>query len=310
MNDNPSTTPLLSKPILEGKHPAIQLLYMVMLVFGCGIIISIVGMLIGYGIWGQEVEQPDAHYYRFLQVFNAIGVFLVPALLFSYLQQKRWFSYNCANKKPGRAVTMICVGAAACFILPVAGVLVELTKTIPWPGFMSGVEEWMHEKQASSDRVLELMTSDTHASTLILNLLVCALVPAVCEEFFFRGSLQQLVHRWCKNTHVAVWVTGFIFSAIHLQIDGLVARWLLGAYLGYLLVWSGSLWLPILAHFLHNALSILIQHIILSHGNISEPTLTSTTITSAFVALLFLIFLIYLIYRTSHKKSSISTSSF
>lgn len=310
MNDRLPTSSLLGKPILEGKHPAIQLLYLVMLVFGCGIIISLLGMLIAYGIWGKGVENPDADYYRFLQVFNAIGVFLVPALLFSYLQHKRWFTYSGADRKPGRAVTMVCVGAAALCILPTAGVLVELTKSIPWPGVMAGIEEWMHEKQAASDRVLELMTADTHISTLILNLLACAIVPAVCEEFFFRGSLQQLLHSWFKNTHVAVWVTGFIFSAIHLQIDGFVARWLLGAYLGYLLVWSGSIWLPILAHFLHNALSIIIQHIFLSLGNIPEPTLTTSTIVSAIIAMLFLILFIYLIYRTSHKKTANTTSLF
>ena len=309
MNDNPINTSPLKKPILEGKHPAIQLLYIVMLVIGCGIIISILGLLIAYGIWGQEVEQPNTHYYRFIQVFNAIGIFLVPALLFSYLQQNRWFTYNSANRKPGGAATVMCVGAAALCVLPVAGVLVELTKSIQWPDFMAGVEEWMQEKQDASDRVLEMLTADTHISTLVLNLLVCALVPAVCEEFFFRGSIQQFIHRWCKNAHVAVWTTGFIFSAFHLQIDGFIARWLLGAYLGYLLVWSGSLWLPILAHFLHNALSLLIQHIALSHNINTEPTLTTSTVLYALVALFFLILFIYLIYKTSHKSTSISTPS-
>ena len=165
----------------------------------------------------------------------------------------------------------------------------------------------MHEKQAASDHILELMTADTHVSTLLLNLLVCALLPAVCEEFFFRGSLQQVLLRWSKNTHVAIWLTGFIFSAIHFQIDGFVARWLLGAYLGYLLVWSGSLWLPILAHFLHNALSILIAHILLVNNTATEEHLTLSSILFASISLLFLIFFIYLIYKSLHKKQSITT---
>ena len=77
MNDNAPTPSLIKKPILEGKHPAIQLLYMVLLIFGCGVVISMLGLLLSYGIWGMEVEMPTAGYYRFLQVFNAIGVFYV-----------------------------------------------------------------------------------------------------------------------------------------------------------------------------------------------------------------------------------------
>jgi hypothetical protein len=152
-----------------------------------------------------------------------------------------------------------------------------------------------------------MMTADPHISTLLLNLLVCALLPAVCEEFFFRGTLQQVLQRWCKNSHVAIWLTGFIFSAIHLQIDGFLARWLLGAYLGYLLVWSGSLWLPILAHFLHNALSIIIAHILLVNNTVTEDQLTLSTLLSAAIPLLFLIFFIYLIYKSLHKKQNLIT---
>ena len=169
MNDNAPTPSLIKKPILEGKHPAIQLLYMVLLIFGCGVVISMLGLLLSYGIWGMEVEVPTAGYYRFLQVFNAIGVFLVPALLFSYLQRKRWFSYNQADCRPNNGTTLIYVAAAAVCILPIAGLMVELGKLVTWPDFMAKMEEWMHEQQASADHVLEMMTADTHISTLILN---------------------------------------------------------------------------------------------------------------------------------------------
>ena len=307
MNDNPPKFSILSKAFLEGKHPVIQLIWIVLLSFGCGIVLTMFGMILAHGIWGDDVENPTASYYRFIQVFNAIGMFLVPALLFSYLQQNRWFSYNHANEKIHSVPAIVWVTTAALFILPVAGLLVEGTKLIPWPSFMSGIEAWMHEKQAASDRVLALLTADTHISTLLLNLLVCALLPAVCEEFFFRGSLQQLLHSWCRNTHITIWLTGFIFSAIHLQIDGFLARWLLGAYLGYLLVWSGSLWLPILAHFLHNAFSIILQHILLSNGEIPSSTITLSTVLYSFISLLFLVFLIYLIYKSLHKKQSTIT---
>jgi membrane protease YdiL (CAAX protease family) len=57
---------------------------------------------------------------------------------------------------------------------------------------------------------------------------------------------------WIKNYHVAIWVTAILFSALHMQFYGFLPRMLLGAMFGYVFYWSGSLWLPILGHFINN----------------------------------------------------------
>ena len=60
---------------------------------------------------------------------------------------------------------------------------------------------------------------------------------------------------------MAIWLAAFIFSAIHFQFYGFVPRFLLGAFFGYLLVWSGNLWLPVLAHFTNNAVAIVFYYL-------------------------------------------------
>jgi membrane protease YdiL (CAAX protease family) len=54
-----------------------------------------------------------------------------------------------------------------------------------------------------------------------------------------------------------VWVTAFIFSFIHFQFYGFLPRAILGVALGYFYVYGKSLWIPIWAHFLNNATSVL-----------------------------------------------------
>jgi membrane protease YdiL (CAAX protease family) len=87
-----------------------------------------------------------------------------------------------------------------------------------------------------------------------------ALLPAIFEEFLFRGTLQPFFTKWFANKHLAIILTAFIFSAIHFQFFGFIPRFLLGIYLGYLLVWGKSLWLPIIAHLMHNAVSIIFDY--------------------------------------------------
>jgi hypothetical protein len=83
-------------------------------------------------------------------------------------------------------------------------------------------------------------------------------MAALSEELFFRGVLQNVLIDCFKNKHVGVWVGAIIFSAFHLQFYGFLPRILMGAYLGYLLVWTGSLWPGIIAHFLNNGLAVYV----------------------------------------------------
>ena len=75
------------------------------------------------------------------------------------------------------------------------------------------------------------------------------------------GVIQPLVAKWTNNIHAAVWMAAFLFSAIHLQFHGFLPRMVLGAGLGYLVIYSNSLWPAIAAHFFNNAGAIFMAAI-------------------------------------------------
>jgi len=89
--------------------------------------------------------------------------------------------------------------------------------------------------------------------------LIC-LTPAFCEEIFFRGFFQNtLNHHWGKNLSLVL--TAIAFALIH----GMPWYWhlylLLGFYLSWLLMQSGNLWFPILAHLVNNSWTF-INHVL------------------------------------------------
>ena len=59
--------------------------------------------------------------------------------------------------------------------------------------------------------------------------------------------------KWIKDAHLCILIAAVVFSAFHFDAVNFLPRFLLGAMLGYLFYWTGSLWLPIVAHFLNNA---------------------------------------------------------
>ena len=86
---------------------------------------------------------------------------------------------------------------------------------------------------------------------LIQVFFVMALLPALGEESLFRGALQPVLRRKLSG-HAAVWITAALFALMHQQFYTFLPILALGAVLGYLREWSGSIWLSVIMHLVNN----------------------------------------------------------
>ena len=144
---------------------------------------------------------------------------------------------------------------------------------------------------------------------LLFTLLVVAVVPAIGEELLFRGYLQQKFGKWFGNMHTSIILTAFLFSAIHFHLDGFFPRFMLGILLGYMFLWSGSLWIPILAHFTNNAIAVIISYpafqsfeIIQNFNHYNEYKPAETTSDYLFFSALSVSVILYLLYNTLENE--------
>lgn len=90
---------------------------------------------------------------------------------------------------------------------------------------------------------------------LLRALLIGAAIPAITEELLFRGVMQRSLEE-SMPFKKAIILTGIIFGAIHFNLPVLIPLIIIGIYLGVLAYYSESILLPVMAHFLNNALSI------------------------------------------------------
>jgi len=152
---------------------------------------------------------------------------------------------------------IVLVVVLAFCIFPITGFTGELNATMHLPDWLSGVEQWMTKKEESAARLLDsIMTQDTFL-VVILNVMMIAVLPAIGEEMIFRGVFQKILSDLFRSGHLAIWITAFLFSAFHFQFFGFVPRFILGLVFGYLFFWSGTLWLPIISHFINNAVPVI-----------------------------------------------------
>ena len=229
--------------------PLITKLVLIFVVAFTGLLLSSVAILLCANYLNNMVVM------KWLQLIQTAFTFVLPAFLLAHFvgQGVSYLKFT-----PIRSSLMwLGVILLMPLALPAVNWLKSLNDMVVLPHFMSGVELWMQQMEHQSELLTEKFLSVSSYSALALNLLVMAAIPALGEELFFRGILQTVLGEKL-NRHLAVWITAFIFSAIHLQFYGFLPRFLLGAALGYLFLFSGSIWASIVAHFINNALAVLL----------------------------------------------------
>jgi membrane protease YdiL (CAAX protease family) len=146
-------------------------------------------------------------------------------------------------------------------IFPVTSFTGQINSSMHLPLSLSGVESWMVKQEDKADNLIDLLIVANTLPGMLLNLLMIALIPAVGEEMIFRGVFQKILSNLFKSGHIAIWCTSILFSAIHLQFFGFIPRLILGLVFGYLFFWSGTLWLPVISHFVNNAFPVLLSYV-------------------------------------------------
>jgi len=245
-----------------------KLILLILLVLSFLLFSMLLGILILVPIYGTGVisllAEPDFSNLSFinsmkvLQIMNTAGGLLLPSLIFIWLCTPKNEKYGGLSKSPS-VLTLTLSFLLIVLAQPVVGWANELNSYLSLPEGLSFIENWMKSTENQGEQISEAFLSTTSTKGLMVNIFMIAILPAFAEEILFRGVLAKLFKDWTNNVHLAVFLSAFIFSAIHLQFYGFLPRFLLGTALGYLFFWSGSLWLPIAAHFANNFLSVLID---------------------------------------------------
>lgn len=132
---------------------------------------------------------------------------------------------------------------------------------VQFPDFLKEFEVWARRQEDMRMELTRLLTTFTSHQDFAIALIVIAVLPGIGEELVFRGIVQNRLQQIMGNVHAAVWISALLFSAIHLQFFGFVPRMLLGAFFGYLYAASGNLVVPVVAHFAHNAVTLLMIYL-------------------------------------------------
>lgn len=290
-----------------------KFILLITLVFSFLLFSTLIGILVLVPFFGAGVisllSAPDfssvsvVNAMKALQVLNMAGGLLLPAVIYLWLCSpdiKNSIGFNKSIKYQPIILSALLI----IFAQPIIGFANELNSYLSLPEGLSFVENWMKNAETQGEMITEAFLSTTSTSGLLVNIFMIAILPALAEELLFRGALAGLFRDWTKNVHAAVFLSSFIFAAIHMQFYGFLPRFLLGMALGYLFFWSGSLWLPIAAHFTNNFLSVIVEFLFrkgIIHTNAENFGLDSAAWLTA-ISIIGVTGVLYYIYYLTVKQ--------
>ncbi len=228
---------------------------------GAGLII---GSLASAGIWvamtgtsmlsmEKEMLNPaNVQAARILQLVSTFFIFFLPSFFTAMIVSRRpskflGFNFYFSGKQ---LLVLVAIMLAA---LPLVGALSEVNKLIP---LTKGLEKFFKGLEDTYSKQVQVLSKISGFSDYLIAIFVMAFGPAVFEETFFRGGMQNILMRWTRSPWTAIIITSIIFSLIHMSWYGFIPRVALGIILGLIYYYSGSLWLAIAAHFFHNGLIV------------------------------------------------------
>ncbi|MBE7175690.1 MAG: CPBP family intramembrane metalloprotease [Mucilaginibacter polytrichastri] len=284
-------------------HPFVQLIYLVLMVFAGIFLASAIGALILISVSGGNIGNVDMyapqtlHALKWAQIcYTALG-FLLPAWIFSFMTHDR--DQYLPIHDPGRPLLFPLVVLVMAVSMPMMEYLVTLNDSMKLPAGMQGLEKWMKNMEETNKEFIKALLDMPDKGALAFNFVLIALLPALAEEFLFRGCIQEIFRQWTRNGHLAIWITAFIFSFIHFQFYGFLPRMVLGALFGYLVYWSGSLWPGIFAHMLNNGMAVLSTYLYQQKIIQTDPDTAFFPFYSYFLSIALTIAVLLLYRRTA-----------
>ncbi len=199
--------------------------------------------------------------FKWAQLFSSTIIFILPALLFGYFSSPQMLPYVGLQKN-----------ASLILLLMSIVLLFVIQPFVSWLGSFNaslnfgGMQEQLVKMEELYNRAMQTFLQMRSPFDVMVNLLIMALLPAIGEELFFRGSLQKVLLRMSGKPWLAIIISSVIFALLHGTFFKVLPIFALGLMLGSVYYLTRNLWYNIIIHFLNNGFAVLAVY----YGNRSD----------------------------------------
>ena len=249
-----TTSPSFRKPPF-GNMPSVTNVPMALLLLFCLFAFFVLLTPLFTGLLGKICHKPEA-VLRIAMIMQDIFVFILPAIVTALLCTRMPARLLAVDERPDMRYVILSL-AGLIVSIPAMNALILWNENLHFPESLQGVEQMARNLEENAKAVTDSLMAGATIPSLIVSVMIVGVFAGFSEELFFRGALQRLLGCTMMNRHAVIWLVAVIFSLFHFQFFGFFPRMILGAYFGYLLLWTRSLWIPVIVHVFNNSMVVI-----------------------------------------------------
>ncbi len=247
---------------------------------------------------------------KYYQILQTTGLFILPAIFLGRMFFEKSFPLGTRKDKTGMSIYLL-TAVLVFFGFPLVNLLGEWNAGLRLPEFMAGIEEKIRSMEENAESLTNMFLSTQTISGLTVNLIMIAVLPAIGEEMFFRGVIQRIFVEWTNKPWLGVLLGAFLFSFMHFQFYGFIPRFYLGVIFGFIYLWTGSIKVPVVAHFLNNSFAVLVyfMHGVPETKEGAEIIKESRELTMVLPGMVIVSLALWMIYTNRQKTGKVQDDS-
>lgn len=305
-NENPDNNPEKKPEIIPTISPVSAAVFGLIAVF---ILYQFGGGIITLAVFGFDLKSADINALRLMQAAGQMLFILLPALIltkFVYEDVSTIIRFKYPSIKEILIFLLgmiLLIPLLQSFLYIQNFIIHKLAEAVP---FIESIKSVFDElNKMVEDTYVSLLTQNSPLEAVFI-IIIVAVVPAICEEVFFRGFVQSSLE-YKLSPFTAALITALVFGLYHFNPYGLIGLIALGTYFGYAAYKSDSIFVPVILHFANNFFAVFAFFVFGSEEFMEATSIDPENIgihLSTFIILLtfFLLFLFW-VNKNYHKLS-------
>lgn len=237
------------------------------------------------------LDQMNSQQLMIAQLSSHVFTLILPAFVFTKLRQ----SQDNIQNSQFKASDFINYSILFILVLPIVSYSAYINKLIPLP-------EWMHSSEAELREMITKLLTFNGIPDLLLAIITIGIIPGIGEEWIFRRILQTKLQSIIKNKWIVLIITASIFSAIHMQFEGFIPRFILGFILGYIFLKTKNIIYPMILHGTFNSIQVIASYYI-GAAALDAQLSTDKAPMQWYMILPFSLIFVYYFYITEKKQT-------
>lgn len=234
-----------------------QLIFFFLSVYSAGII---------YGLSFSQVQnllsEPDGtalaiNIARYTNLVNFTGYMALPGLLFTLINRRGIVSEGGFDIPLRRRLIFLSILILA-LAVPIVDFMTNALQHTELPRWLKHYADYFqHTRNESLETILDM----ERPAELVFCLFALALLPALFEEYMFRGIMLNIFRKITDRKITPVFLQAFVFTVLHFSVYEFPGILFMGILFGYIAIKTGTILYGIILHFLFNATSVILAYL-------------------------------------------------